>query len=140
MAALTADRNTRRRTGDRFEDPVAANTMIFVGALVCLNAAGNAVPGATATGLKARGVAVKRADNRGGAAGAIRVEIDPSPARFDNSAAADAITRADIGALAYIVDDQTVAKTAAVVESNPTRSVAGTIIDVDQSGVWIRFP
>ena len=54
---------------------------------------------------------------------------------FANSAAADAITLADIGADCYIVDDQTVAKTSAT----NTRSVAGKVFDVDAEGVWVDF-
>ncbi|KAK0329991.1 hypothetical protein LTR94_034588, partial [Friedmanniomyces endolithicus] len=54
--------------------------------------------------------------------------------RWANSAAADAITRAEIGDPAYIVDDQTVAKT----NGGATRSVAGTIRDVDAQGVWVE--
>ncbi|MCY1460857.1 hypothetical protein D9M71_784510 [compost metagenome] len=54
---------------------------------------------------------------------------------FANSAAGDEITRADIGATAYIVDDQTVAKT----DGTSTRSVAGTIRDVDSDGVWVEI-
>jgi hypothetical protein len=135
MAALNNDRNTRRRAGDLFSDPVAAATVIFSGALVCLNAAGNAVPGATATGLKPRGVATARVDNAGGSAGDRLVESEAGVHRFDNSASADLIARADIGADCYIVDDQTVAKTSAT----NTRSIAGKIVDVDSVGVWVRI-
>ena len=50
---------------------------------------------------------------------ALRVLVDKRPARFANSAAADAITLADVGADCYMVDDQTVAKT----HGGNTRSV-----------------
>ena len=36
MAALSADRNAARRTGDRFSRLVAANAVIYAGAIVCL--------------------------------------------------------------------------------------------------------
>jgi hypothetical protein len=135
MAALNKDRNAPRRAGDLLSDPVAAATVIYAGALVCLNAAGNAVPGATATDLKPRGVATSRADNAAGAAGDALVESEPGVHRFENSAAGDLIARADIGADCYIVDDQTVAKTSAT----NTRSIAGKIVDVDSVGVWVRI-
>ena len=135
MPALTNDRNTRLRSGDVYDDPVAASTVIYAGALVCLNAAGNAVPGAVATGLKARGVARVRVDNGGGDAGDKRIESAPGVYRFGNSASADEIARGDIGATAYIVDDQTVAKT----DGSSARSPAGTIVDVDDVGVWVRI-
>ncbi len=135
MTLLTKDRNTKRRDGVLFSDPVAASTKIFAGALVCINASGFAVPGRTATTLKARGVAQEYVDNSAGAAGDVRVETRRGVFPFVNSASADEITRADIGATAYIVDDQTVAKTSAT----NTRSVAGVIRDVDSDGVWVEI-
>lgn len=133
--ALSKDRNTKRRDGIHFNDPIAASTVIFAGALVCLNAAGNAVPGATATTLKARGVAQEYVNNSSGAAGDARIETRRGVFPFDNSAAGDEITRADIGNTAYIVDDHTVAKT----HATNTRSVAGVIRDLDSNGVWVEI-
>lgn len=135
MTALTKDRNTKRRDGVQFNDPVAASTRIFAGSLVCLNASGFAVPGSTATTLKARGVAQEHVDNSTGGAGALRVETRRGVFPFANSAATDEITRVDIGADAYIVDDQTVAKT----HATNSRSVAGVIRDVDSDGVWVEI-
>lgn len=133
--ALTKDRNTLRRDGVQFNDPVAASTRIYAGSLMCLDASGNAVPGSTATTLTARGVAQEQVDNSAGIAGALRIESRRGVFPFANSASADEITRADIGANAYIVDDQTVAKT----DGTATRSVAGVIRDVDSDGVWIEI-
>jgi hypothetical protein len=130
--ALTQDRMTKRRSGDAFNDPVAASTTLFAGALVCLNAAGNAVPGSASTTLVARGIAVERVVNSG-SAGDERVETIRGCFPFKNSASGDLITRADIGKPAYIVDDQTVAKT----DGTGTRSAAGLIIDLDDDGVWV---
>ena len=135
MTALTQDRNTLRRDGKQMEPPVAAATKIFGGSIVAINASGYAVPGATATTLKAAGVAEARADNTGGTAGAIRVRVRKGPHRFGNSASGDAIALTDIGTDCYIVDDQTVAKTS----GSSTRSVAGKVFDVDADGVWVNF-
>ena len=135
MTALTQDRNTLRRNGDQIEPPVAASTKIYGGSIVCINASGYAVPGATSTTLKAAGVAEDRADNSAGIAGDIRVRLSKGPHKFNNSTAADAITLADIGADCYIVDDQTVAKTS----GTDSRSVAGKVFDVDADGVWVDF-
>lgn len=135
MAALTKERYITRRDGEGHSDPVAAATKIFAGAITVLNAAGDAAPGSTATGLVPRGVAVATADNSGGSAGDIRVQTRPGVYRFGNSAAADLIARAEIGDDCYIVDDQTVAKTSAT----NTRSVAGKIVDVDADGVWVAI-
>jgi hypothetical protein len=135
MTALTQDRNTLRRDGQQLEPPVAGATKIYAGSIVAINAAGYAVPGATATTLKAAGVAEHRADNSAGAAGDIRVRLRKGTHVFANSAAADAIALTDIGADCYIVDDQTVAKT----NGTNTRSVAGKVFDVDANGVWVNF-
>lgn len=135
MTALAKDRNTPRRDGIQFHDPVAASTTIYAGSLVCLNASGYAVPGSTATTLKARGVAQEQVDNSAGAAGAQEIETRRGVFPFANSSSTDQITRADIGSTAYIVDDQTVAKT----NGTSTRSVAGIVRDVDDAGVWVEI-
>jgi hypothetical protein len=133
--ALTKNTNTPERDGKTFSFPVAANVRIFAGALVALTAAGLATPGAVATTLKVGGRAKCEANNLGGAAGAITVEIEKGVFRYNNSAAADAIAAADIGANCFVVDDETVAKT----NGGATRSVAGRIVDVDAQGVWVQF-
>jgi len=133
--ALTADRNTPRRDGSIVTLPVAAAKLIYSGALVARDASGNATPGATATTLIGVGRAEARADNSAGSAGDISVDVRKGVFRFANSASADQLTRADIGASCYIVDDQTVAKT----NGSSTRSVAGTVFDVDPDGVWVKF-
>ncbi len=135
MVALAADRNTPKREAKDFVRPVAGNVKIFQGALVCLTAAGLATPGAVATTLKADGIAKATADNTGGAASAITVEVEKGTFRFANSAAGDAITIAEIGTDCFVVDDQTVAKT----NGGATRSVAGRVVDVDAQGVWVRI-
>lgn len=135
MAALTKDRNTLRRNAELFEFPVAANTRLWAGGIGCLNSAGYAVPGSAATGLKAVGRIEEPADNLGGSAGAIRVQLRRGCFRFANSASTDLIALADVGASCYVADDQTVAKT----DGGGTRSVAGTVRDVDGQGVWVEF-
>lgn len=134
MTALSADRNTPRREGEKRVIPAAASTLIYAGALVAINAAGNAVPFSTATTLKPAGRAERRVDNTG-AAGEQSVEVSAGIFRFANSAAADLITKADIGSDCYGVDDQTVAKTS----GTNTRSVAGKVFDVDAQGVWVKI-
>lgn len=135
MAALTQDRQTPRRISVDFEFPVAAATKIYGGSIVCINTSGLATKGATSTTLKAVGIADASADNSAGAASAIRVKVRRGCFKLANSASTDQITLADIGADAYIVDDQTVAKTS----GSSTRSVAGVIRDVESDGVWIEF-
>ncbi len=135
MTALAGDRNTPERSGDTREVPAAAGVVLYAGAMAAINAAGNAVPVTTATGLKGAGRVERRVDNTDGGAGALRVKIRAGIFRYANSTSTDALTQADIGADVYGVDDQTVAKTSAT----NTRSVVGKVFDVDADGVWVKF-
>lgn len=104
MAALTKDRATPYRDGIEIEVPVAANTKIYAGSMVCANTNGYAVPAADAVGLKFLGVAVEQADNTSGANGAKKVRLRRSGVfEFD----ALSITQAMVGSAMYIVDDHT---------------------------------
>ena len=133
MAALTKGRNTPRADGDVQSYPVLAATKIQVGGLTALDASGWAIPGATATTLTAVGRADEEVDNSAGANGALRVKVRFGTFRYENSAAGDLISAAEIGDDCYIVVDQTVAKT----NGTSTRSVAGRIVQVDAQGVWV---
>lgn len=133
MVALTADRNTPQRVGDIERHPVKGATIIMAGALVCLDASGWLVPGSAATGLICRGRSDRHVTNAG-ANGDLSCDVRKGQFRWDNSASGDLITRAEIGDPCYIVDDHTVAKT----NGSATRSVAGTIRDVDAQGVWVE--
>jgi len=134
MVALTEGRTTRARELRYVSRPVAANVKIHEGSLAALTATGYATPGAVSTTLKKPGKARATVDNIGGAAGAKTIELELGCFQYANSAAGDLITIADVGASAYIVDDQTVAKT----NGGTTRSIAGEIVDVDAQGVWIK--
>lgn len=135
MAALTEGRTTKSRELKTVARGVLAGVKIFEGALTVITAAGYAKPGVTGLNFKSQGRAKGTVDNTGGANGAKTVEIDRGCFQYANSAAGDLITIADIGATAYVVDDQTVAKT----DGGGTRSAAGEIIDVEATGVWIKF-
>lgn len=132
--ALAAARNTPRREAGSESHPVKGATTVFLGSLACLDAAGWAVPGATAVGLIPIGRAEETVVNAG-ANGAKNVETKRGIFQFKNSAAADLIARAEIGDNCYIVDDETVAKT----DGTGTRSIAGKIRDVDAQGVWVEI-
>lgn len=134
MAALTKGRNTKARSGDISEPPVKGGVKIQAGSLVAIDANGWAIPMATAVGLAGLGRAEAAADNTAGANGAMSVRVGRGVYLWGNSAAADAITRADINADCFGVDDQTVAKT----NGAGTRSRAGKIHDVDAAGVWVK--
>lgn len=69
MMALTKDHNTTRKENDLASYGVAADVKIFAGSMVCLNAAGYAVPGTDTAGLRFVGVAREYVDNTAGANG-----------------------------------------------------------------------
>jgi hypothetical protein len=134
---LTADaRPVHRNDAETFAVPLAADAVAYLGALICRDSAdaGLGTPGKVSTTLRPIGVAQEHVDNSGGADGAVSVRVRRGTWRFKNSAAGDAITAADVGATAYVVDDETVAKT----NGTNTRSAAGRIEDVDAAGVWVR--
>lgn len=134
MTALSADRNTPRRERTTRHVPVAAGVKLYAGAMAAINTAtGYLVPVTQSATLRGAARISKLVDNTNGAAGAVMAEQELGTFRWENSAAADQITRADIGSDAYGVDDQTVAKT----NGGNTRSVVGRIADVDDQGVWI---
>lgn len=136
MTALAADRNTPQKGSVQFDHvfDVAASVTVFAGALVMLDASGNATPGDEATGQIAAGRAEEYVDNAAGSAAAKTVKVRAGVFRWANSASTDAITKAEIGDTCYIVDDQTVAKT----NGSSSRSAAGTIMAVDAQGVWVK--
>ncbi len=133
MTALAAARQTPSRSTDIRSFGVSATAQCFQGGIAVL-AAGFVEPGTAATGLVAVGK-FRKTVTGGAADGDVTAEVDTGCFRFANSAAADEITAADIGADCFIVDDQTVAKT----DGGSARSVAGKVFDVDELGVWVEF-
>ncbi|AOJ10594.1 hypothetical protein [Burkholderia mayonis] len=136
MTALTADRDTVSRAGLLFSYPAKSSVLFFTGAIAAIDTAtGFATKGAESTTLKGAGIVQEQVDNTTGADGATRVTIRRGQWRVANSAGVDQLTLKDVGSPAYIVDDQTVAKT----DGGGKRSVAGPVVDIDPGGVWIAF-
>lgn len=134
MNALTQDRNTPQALGDFRSGGVGSGQTIYAGALICRNAAGFLVKGVTATGLVGVGRAEERVHNSGDN-GDVAVRYRPGIFKYSSASGADAITITEIGKLCYVVDDQTVAKT----DGGGTRSKAGIVEQIDNSGTWVRF-
>lgn len=135
MTALTKDRATPERDGRLFSDPLAAGATLYAGGMYLLDSSGNATAAAAqpaATNLKVRAVALERAAT---SAGATRVSGARGVFRLDNAAGSDEIKRTEIGATCYALDDATVAKGS---DTNK-RPAAGTVVDVDDAGVWVRI-
>ena len=105
MAALTKDRATPYREGIEIEFPVAANSKIYAGSLVCADTNGYAMPAADSPGLRFLGVALEQVDNTGGANGAKTLRLRRTGV-FEFDAAS--ITQAMVGSPMYAVDDHTV--------------------------------
>lgn len=143
MAALTGPRNTKERGQYyRSEEQFAKTNVVFYqGQMVAVDATGYIAPAVTSTALKRvcrvnlTGIGLLRSlDMTGLASGSKKVKIEFGEFLWNNSASADQITQADVGNQCYVVDDNTVAKTS----GSSTRSVAGTIMEVDTSGqVWV---
>lgn len=132
---LTASRKVPEKEGSRFNYPVAASAVIYKGALVAINTAGDLVPATASATLRVVGVARDTADNTGGAAGAIRCEVKTGIFRFNNSTAGEAVTEAlALSHPVYAVDDETVSLT----DNAGVRPIAGICTSVDSSGVWVR--
>ncbi len=132
--ALSAPRDTWMRERDLLVIPVAANAVLHQGGLGAVNATGFAVPGATAATLKAAGRIEQSVDNTGGADGDETVLIRRGAFRFKNSST-DPVTQAGLLGNCYIVDDETVAAT----NGTNTRSLAGKVLEIATSGVWVEI-
>jgi hypothetical protein len=140
MAALASQRNTPEyATPRRLPLPVEASTKIYLGSLVGVNAAGNAVPATSALIVIGRadnvvnGVPGIDADNSAGAAGAIKIEVVRGCFSWDINAGD--IVQANVGQVAYAVDDHTVSSSS----NGGSRPIAGRIIGLDPAtgGVFI---
>lgn len=132
--ALTADRHTPYREGELMSFPLAAGVTVYAGALVVARPNGYAAPGSEAVGLVPLGRAEEQVSNVGGADGTVSVVVRRKGVfRWSNSPD-QPVTVAHIGSPCYILDDQTVAREAALV-----RSVAGQVVGVDAKGVWVQI-
>jgi len=150
MSNLTGGRNTKQ-TGvnkaylDAVVVGLAANAKIYQGSTVGLNAAGDAVPGGDATCIRLIGVAEMDpnvgnvADATGLAAGLLKIRVIQGVFLFGNGATINVITKADRGRKCFLIDDQTVGRTAGTTAApnGGQYPIAGVIIDVSTAGVEV---
>lgn len=135
MTALAADKE-RLRLGNTEaigSVPAAASAHPYMGSLLAVvsgGAGGRGLPAATATTHVILGVCTEEVDNSAGAADAKTIPYEEGVFEFENSAGGDLIDAGDVGALAYVVDDNTVALT----NGGSTRSVAGKIVGMSRNG------
>ncbi|HVZ89630.1 MAG TPA: hypothetical protein VHG72_21895 [Polyangia bacterium] len=146
MSALTAPRDTQAKGVDKvifnqLDGKQLTNTKIYNGAIVVKDpTTGYCEPGVTGLGLIVMGIAdldpaLPVSDSTGIASGTLTPRIAQGVAHVNNSTSGDLITQADVYKPCYLVDDNTVAKT----NGAGTRSVAGLIMEVDATGVWVSF-
>lgn len=114
------------RGADLIGDPVAANVQIFRGAMVALDADGNAIP-AVPTAAVMRGVAMAGADNTDGAAGAINCESKRGHFLVPQTG----LDRTNIGDDVFVVDDNTVGAAGTL--------VAGKLVDIVPGGAVVAI-
>lgn len=141
MAAATTSIDTPERSGAIFQGlDVKASTKLYAGTLAAINASGNVLSAADAASIKVLGRVEPNPDgvsgdydNSSGAAGDVKVTVKRGTFAFNNSGT-NAITKAHIGGIAYVEDNQTVAS------AGGTNSIkAGIILGIDASGkVWIN--
>lgn len=134
MVASTDGRNTKRRERGLIVVPVAANTLVQVGLIACVNANGHAVEGSTATDLIYLGCFDDTANNITGAAGDLEVSIRTNEAYLFENSSADPIGQENLGTVCYIEDNQTVAAS----DGAGTRSKAGRVVGITNEGVWVE--
>jgi len=129
-AALTAERLTPSRSGSSLSLNVAAGTTIYAGAMVAVDASGNATNAGDVANLKVVGRAESTVDNSSGTNGQLTISVAVGIFRWANEAN---VSDANIGDVCYVVDNQTVS----VTNSGSQSIIAGIVTDVDVNGVWV---
>lgn len=124
MTALADIKDVRRQPGEILAFPVEEAVKIYEGALVMVNAAGYAVPGADTTNCFFVGVADETVDNTSGADGAKVVKVRTNGVITVASAAS--LTQANNMDTVYLADDQTVDLAANVTND----LIVGKIVEV----------
>lgn len=138
MTALIDDRETTFFPGEIAQHDVEANTEIFLGSLVTLNAAGLAIPlDSTTVSQLFVGVAVKAADNRTITAASRRVAVvDVRRTGIHELATQDSLANSNIGDPVWGLDDQTVSLTQSVA-TQPLVGRIGKFVESDIAHVDI---
>lgn len=139
MSATTIDRNTAQKLIARIvadDALLAATTTIPAGVLVGANANGELINAADAANVVVLGRAPRRMVNAAGAAAKTspKAYVEAGVFKFATSGG-DALTAADLGRDVFLLDNQTVVKTAGTVNT----IVAGKLDSIDpDGGVWVR--
>lgn len=108
MSVLSTDNNAKRKDGKLINCKVVTADIVYKDSLVCNNTSGYLAPGADTANYRFAGVAYEKGDNASGADGAISIRIQKTGSFVFAKASA---VQGDVGAAAYILDDQTVGTT-----------------------------
>ncbi|MGL5306307.1 hypothetical protein [Aeromonas veronii] len=128
MMRLVNDRDTPLMDAMGVPIPVKGNQVIFGGALVCVDAAGFAVPGAATAGLTYAGRAESHVSSQGLADGDTAVVVRRKMAfKWANDGS---ITAAHLMRQVFVLDDQTVSAAGTV--------KAGVVVRLENDGVWVE--
>ena len=128
-APATADRNTVERPGRSFSLTVKDAEVIYAGTMVSRDSSGEALNAGDTASTVVMGIAAEKVDNTDDGES---VTILRGVFRMVNG---DTFTVADIGEFGYVADNQTIVKAATATND----IIAGLVVDVDASGVWIDF-
>lgn len=128
-AALALDRNTPARTGETVA--VAAGENLGAGWLCGIWTNGRAYAATTGKGLRIVGRSELRA-----AAGE-SVVLRRGVFRWD-AAPSETNTAADIGKVAYVAGTNSAYTVSTTAPAGSVTNTAGTVVDVDADGVWVR--
>jgi hypothetical protein len=129
---LAADKALEYTEGVELGFPVINADIIYAGSLVCVNAAGYALPGSDTSGLIFQGVAVERVDNSTGNAGDKTVRLRRRG--LIKMKLATAITQANVGDNVFLVDDESVDIAAQTTNDIFCGIIAGYI---DSTHAWV---
>lgn len=141
MTALAAPRtNFENMAPSIFEIGlgVAANQVIYGGALVAKNSSGFLVPAATTAGLRVVGWAElenhPKVDTTGLADGAVKISVRQGVFPMKIGTSTDAVTAADEQNDVYVLDDQTISRL-----PGAGRPIAGQLFLVETGKAWVAI-
>lgn len=108
MAVLTADLLIQRRGNWAVRSLPAAVDILYKGAQVHINTAGNVDPVANVVGSVALGIMGTQADNSGGSAGDIDAEVLVPAGLGEALLTGSGFAQSDVNRVVYLSDDQTI--------------------------------
>lgn len=125
------DRNTWRKPGNLVPVPVARQTKIYAGHIVCLNAYGFAVINDIQSSYRVIGVADEMVDNASGEDGDKVVMVRRMEAFLFANSTVMPIRPEQVGMVCHLEDSVTVSQT--TVDFPPV----GRVLEITPDGVWV---